>query len=205
MKPSELPLCRSQKENNNTIGFDDASFGNCNLLTNENLPVNIYYLAQFFQCISIVHSSELLQNCSSNWIFSFKLAVKEHIENSELERETKKRSITRTGYDSVVSTSGIAESVVPDSFDSDESRYSSINQHGLFPDTEKDHQSSFQLKNYGDQTLDLSVCVDAEAESPVQAIAVKDHEINLHSELQMFVNNDPREGEVPYLNLQYVS
>ncbi|CAA2974886.1 Hypothetical predicted protein [Olea europaea subsp. europaea] len=153
----ELPLCRSQKENNNTIGFDDASF------------------------------------------------VKEHIENSELERETKKRSITRTGYNSVVSTSGIAESVVPDSFDSDESRYSSINQHGLFPDTEKDHQSSFQLKNYGDQTLDLSVCVDAEAESPVQAIAVKDHEINLHSELRMFVNNDPREGEVPYLNLQYVS
>ncbi|KAL2546614.1 uncharacterized protein Fot_15847 [Forsythia ovata] len=144
MKPSEMPLHRSQKENNTSIGFDDASI------------------------------------------------VRERIENSDLEREKEKGSIACTGYDSVVSTSGITESVVPDSFDSNESRYTSINQDDLFPDTAKGHQASFS-NNYGHQTLDLPVCVDTAADSSVRPIAVRDHEINLHSELQMAVNEEPRE------------
>ncbi|CAI9756151.1 unnamed protein product [Fraxinus pennsylvanica] len=88
--------------------------------------------------------------------------VREHIKNSNLERAC-------TGYDSIVSTSGITESVVPDSFDNDESRCTSINQHNLFPDTAK------------------------EEDSPVRPIAVRDHEINMHSQLQMAVNEEPQE------------
>lgn len=134
--------------------------------------------------------------------FSCKFSVREHIENSDLEREKEGGSITCTVNDSIVSTSGITESVVPDSFDNDESRCTSINQHNLFPDTANGFEASFQLNNYGNQTLNLPGCVNAEEDSTVRRIAVRDHEISMHSQLQMAVNEEPQEGEIPYLNLQ---
>ncbi|CAA2997618.1 uncharacterized protein LOC111396224 isoform X3 [Olea europaea subsp. europaea] len=119
--------------------------------------------------------------------------VREHIENSDLEREKEGGSITCTVNDSIVSTSGITESVVPDSFDNDESRCTSINQHNLFPDTANGFEASFQLNNYGNQTLNLPGCVNAEEDSTVRPIAVRDHEIDMHSQLQMAVNEEPQE------------
>ncbi|XP_022878359.1 uncharacterized protein LOC111396224 isoform X9 [Olea europaea var. sylvestris] len=119
--------------------------------------------------------------------------VKEHIENSDLEREKEGGSITCTVNDSIVSTSGITESVVPDSFDNDEIRCTSTNQHNLFPDTANGCEASFQLNNYGNQTLNLPGCVNAEEDSPVRPIVVRDHEINMHSQLQMAVNEEPQE------------